>query len=553
MTFLTKLLPVLAMLALLAPAASAAAAAQPGVAVGPLPDAGVRVDEERYLLETPVGPVELRAAERLLVLDYAHGGRLGDDTILLGQAARRLELIASMEGNPFLDGPLPPVLLEADLKDVRAEHPAFELLRQADAGAVEPVGVPVDLWVGEEGVDVGWAFAHHRRQAGAQELPYPSASWWYGIPLETDEDTVAVAPSYMGSTDATLLLGDDAAERVCAFGVERARQPGLAPACAQVAALDGAAAALPNVVLIHDLEEVGVKVNPPDAVEQALAAVGAGALADRALPGQGGPRGAPGEGEEALDGADALLPADGPAVAWPAAERGDALTAAGGEATLRAGDAALLAALAIAGAGLLALAIPLYRRIARAQVAGHDVRGRIVALVQAEPGLHESEAARRLGISHTLAQYHVRMLAEFGLVEVRKFGGRKCLFAAGQMGRAEKTLVLAEKGRGAQVVDIVASQPGIGQRELARALGIRESSVKWHLDRLEQNQVVVVERSLEGKRVRLSPEAERARGLSLARAALPAAVPGAEPRPEPSGPPAPADPREPSPLHAASA
>jgi predicted transcriptional regulator len=96
------------------------------------------------------------------------------------------------------------------------------------------------------------------------------------------------------------------------------------------------------------------------------------------------------------------------------------------------------------------------------------------------------------------------------------------------MGRLEKTLHIVEHGAGAQLVDLVASQPGISQREIARALGIRESSVKWHLDRLEDQAVVKVTRGPEGKRVRLTQEYEGARLASFERVA-PAPAPAQGP------------------------
>jgi predicted ArsR family transcriptional regulator len=184
------------------------------------------------------------------------------------------------------------------------------------------------------------------------------------------------------------------------------------------------------------------------------------------------------------------------------------------------------------GLGLL-LAAPLYRRLVKGRVGQHPVRERIVAIVAASPGVHEMAVARELGISHTLTQYHVRMLVEFGSVEVKRFGGRKCLFLPGGLGRTERSLLLAERGgKAGQVVDLVAAQPGIAQRELARALGIAESSVKWHLDRLERQGLLAVERGPSGKRVRLTGDAERARV-----AAMPTfTVVPAQPRPPPSPP-----------------
>lgn len=240
-------------------------------------------------------------------------------------------------------------------------------------------------------------------------------------------------------------------------------------------------------------------------------AVGAPALAsvpDESAPGSVGSS-ALGAASPRVDvHEDALAPPGGGPSAMRAALALDAAPLPGASVSAAGDRAAVLAAppatpvvsALLVGLGLVALAVPLYRRLVRHQVLEHPLRQRMLEEVRAQPGMTESALARALGIQHTLAVYHLRLLVEFGLVERKRFGGRTCLFAAGALSRDDKALALAQ-GRARELLGIVGAAPGIAQQDLARALGLQASSVKWHLDRLEGHGLLRTERGPDGKKV----------------------------------------------------
>lgn len=535
MRVLSSLLLVLLAAAVLAPGAQAL-----------MQQAMTKADEgDGYAILTPFLNLEVMK-EGAIVFERVPGGDLGDDTYHIGQTISEV----SASADPALDPDLA-AALEGSLRETRIDHPTYALLREVDERLVERLGAPVDLFLGDQGMDVGFQLpSGEERIAGEKQLAYPGQTYWYGVPVNSDDESVSVVPSYVDSTDRQFDTLGNGVRPLCGEMPEGRS----APPCLTDLALAAVDEALPNVVLHSELQNLTVQVNPPLGLGVLGATHPAGSFMSSVVGVAGQPLSA-GEGADDAAPQEAMLPFDDTAFASHASSAPEGAAASAQTiGPVQTSDGLLSILAAAAAFTLIALAVPLYRRIVRQQVAEHDVRSRIVAFVTQNPGLHESAVAKGLGISHTLAQYHVRMLAEFGLLEVKRFGGRKCLFTAGQVGRTEKTMMLAEKGRGAQVVDIIAAQPGIAQRELARALGIRESSVKWHLDRMEQNGVVVVERSLEGKRIRLSAEAEQGRLATFTRAGPDAvAARASDPRPEPQGPPAPLDPRAPSPLHAAEA
>lgn len=469
----------LLVLALLALVAAPAAAAPLDVAVGTEggPPADLRVSDGG----TPLEP--------------------GDDVVYAAQAVTRIDVRLDASAAPAAAALLPADSAAVDLRNAQVEHPLFVLVR--DVNARLPEGLPASLYVGADGLDVGWDLGLTERHAGDHPLVYD-----LGLPIEASDTTLGTEPRVLDESDALL---DLPAGWTCPLPRDTLAHAVLRDAlCATGMQMVALQEAIPGVVLRAELQSLTVTVAEGAGTAAQTAAYGAGILGPHtALPAAlavPSPDGA----EARRAPFDAALPQDERAPGGGSATDVPAMAQALGAPSPPTETAALLAA-ALAGLAFLALAIPLYRRIARGRVLEHGLRGQLLALVRANPGIHESAAAHRLGVAPNLVQYHVRLLAEFGIVEVRRFGGRKCLFASGQLGRAEKALVVADKGSGARVLDAIAASPGVTQRALARQLGVRESSVKWHLDRLAESGVVAVERTTQGKFVRLSEATARAR------------------------------------------
>jgi biotin operon repressor len=448
---------------------------------------------------------------------------LGDDTLGVEETIYEGALRANLDGAPLLASLAPPAMT-LDSRGFTVPNPGFELARTVDEALLEPSDVPVELFVGASGVDVGWhlplvgAVGVEDREAGEHSLDY-SAAEDAGVPVWADDHELGPEAEVGSDSDTAIGSLDATGQVVCVWAASQDIVGATAPDSAGRCPAGFAAtwrALTPNIVL-HSvvLGEMVVGLVEPvrGLVDGGIAAPGGPGLAFAAP--------APTEGAARLDDGP-LLRDGGAALPQPTlAAPGSSATGAQGAGAAPApvsSPAATLGLQALTGAVLAALLIPLYRRLVQGRVLHHDVRERLLGVVHANPGIHESAAAKALGIGPNLAQYHVRLLAEFGLLEVRRFGGRKCLFPAGQMGRAEKMLAAAEQGAAGRVVDLVANQPGIAQRDLARLLGIGESSVKWHLDRLEVSGIVVVERAPDGKRVRLTPDAAVARTAAQAAA-----------------------------------
>ncbi|HJQ94070.1 MAG TPA: ArsR family transcriptional regulator, partial [Candidatus Thermoplasmatota archaeon] len=121
-------------------------------------------------------------------------------------------------------------------------------------------------------------------------------------------------------------------------------------------------------------------------------------------------------------------------------------------------------------------------------------RRRLYALVKEYPGVHVREAARQLGTSMALVEYHLALLREHGLVSVSKDDGYARLYPgdAPPPGPAERGQVGLLRQRLPLRVTLTLLDDGPAKhKDLAEALGLGKSTLSFHLRKLEAAGLVV--------------------------------------------------------------
>lgn len=434
----------------------------------------------------------------------------GDDRVYVAQTVREL-------GLAWQHAPAD-ASAQAGLRGFRLETGAAAMLGAAlaDAGRAVPAGARAAWpWMGPGGVDVALDFRGLERTAGEEPVPWPAA--WGGLGWGLGYDGLSLPAAFRGDSDDAVA---DQAYGVAYACAEFAEREGVhPPGCDRLGAL--ATGLLPRLAFHSDLQDVGLGSRVHVAVPEPGVPRADGASV--AVAGLGRASAPIDETPAALADAPRLASRGGPDLPGAPASPVPAATAqlAG---VLPLGFAA---GLPVAVAALaLALAVPvwaLYRRILPHRALLHPVREDLLLRVRAHPGIHESQLAREMGLRHTHVQYHLRVLSEAGILETRRFGGLKCIFELGRHSPAEKASAMTERGRSREVLLAVGASPGIAQRDLARQLGMSESSIKWHLDRLEGAGLVRTERARGAKRAWAEPGA----------LALPPAAPVAVAEPAP--------------------
>lgn len=149
-----------------------------------------------------------------------------------------------------------------------------------------------------------------------------------------------------------------------------------------------------------------------------------------------------------------------------------------------------------AGIGLFLVPIAMYRRVKKSKALDNDVRNAIFKYVENNPGATITEIAEGVGVSHSTATYHIKILTEFDLVSKRRDGNSLHIFPS-DAGLGSKEALLLSYMRDRETREIIRSvyaNPWTYPSELARSLDMSRSSAQWHLEKLEDSGIVNVVR-----------------------------------------------------------
>lgn len=164
----------------------------------------------------------------------------------------------------------------------------------------------------------------------------------------------------------------------------------------------------------------------------------------------------------------------------------------------------LLEKLGLGRAAVGAIAL-LYSRLAPNELLDHDRRERVVALVRSRPGVGPQEIGQTLGMNWGVTSYHLDRLEGAGLLVSQRIGQHRCYFVPGAMPRdAQAQVGLFRGDTTRRVAQLVREKPGIGQSELAAALGLSASATSKQVSRLETAELV--RREASGNGMRLFPQ-----------------------------------------------
>lgn len=149
-----------------------------------------------------------------------------------------------------------------------------------------------------------------------------------------------------------------------------------------------------------------------------------------------------------------------------------------------------------AGLALFLAPISMYRRVKKSKALDNDVRNAIFKYVESNPGATITEIAEGVGVSHSTATYHIKILTEFDLISKRRDGNSLHIFPS-DAGLGSKEALLLSYMRDRETREIIRSvyaNPWTYPSELARSLDMSRSSAQWHLEKLEDSGIVNVVR-----------------------------------------------------------
>lgn len=209
-------------------------------------------------------------------------------------------------------------------------------------------------------------------------------------------------------------------------------------------------------------------------------------------------------GEEALpaghtDDLIVALPGDAPASRSTAPASPEVAAASTGS-----GAPPLPWAEVLVGSAVILLAAALLTRLRREHLLRHWGRARLVEYVRSHPGCSMQEAASDMGVEFKTAQYHARVLARFGLLEVEKRGHVLRLFPTGTYSSREKNAWVALRtGSSLRLLSALCVAPGSSLSQLALNARLSKAGASRRVDSLEAAGALV--REANGARAVLHP------------------------------------------------
>lgn len=123
----------------------------------------------------------------------------------------------------------------------------------------------------------------------------------------------------------------------------------------------------------------------------------------------------------------------------------------------------------------------------------NESRAALYDTIQDQPGIHLRELARDQDMNVTSATWHVKKLEDVGLVRSTKLDGYKVFYPSEGGRQAERIGVAMNALRNdnaRRLLEHVLDNPGSYQREIAEALDLNHATVRWHLKKLDEADLV---------------------------------------------------------------
>ena len=143
----------------------------------------------------------------------------------------------------------------------------------------------------------------------------------------------------------------------------------------------------------------------------------------------------------------------------------------------------------------------------RKNILDNKNRSMIYRKVEEKPGISFTEIVRELGITKTMAKYHLDRLLYYGLITSHSNNGRSGYFRNNNTySDYEKMLYLLKKNpHDSKIIELVRNSPGITRKEIAGEINLSGPSITWHMERLENSGLIEVVRAGRTTRYYIKP------------------------------------------------
>ena len=137
-----------------------------------------------------------------------------------------------------------------------------------------------------------------------------------------------------------------------------------------------------------------------------------------------------------------------------------------------------------------------HKLLERQELMDNQLRERIMDLLVMSPGSYLGKMGRDLNVPTSTLKYHLNILKSFDLVTTVKKGRCRHYFPKRRRftDHEKRMFAALEHAPTRRMVELVRSNPGVSQAGLVQMTGLSQSTVAWHMGKLEEMGLVLSER-----------------------------------------------------------
>ncbi|RMG28086.1 MAG: winged helix-turn-helix transcriptional regulator [Methanobacteriota archaeon] len=123
----------------------------------------------------------------------------------------------------------------------------------------------------------------------------------------------------------------------------------------------------------------------------------------------------------------------------------------------------------------------------RAVLLMHPLRRKIYQIISESPGSYFFEIASELDLPHGTVAWHLKKLAEAGLVSTMRFAGKRVFFSTAlRNAEVEKAFVVLRNNVSQKIFEYILNNPDCYQSQIAQSLEYHHDTIRHHIVRLEE-------------------------------------------------------------------
>lgn len=126
----------------------------------------------------------------------------------------------------------------------------------------------------------------------------------------------------------------------------------------------------------------------------------------------------------------------------------------------------------------------------------NENRKNIINKILEQPGIHNNELLRQCDLQKGQLQWHLHVLLRYGIIRKEKISQYVVFFPniLNLKENGTSRLFLIKSKTSFKILAIIEKNPGIFSSEIARQLNLRRSSVKYHIDKLFEKNLISLKR-----------------------------------------------------------